>query len=449
MIGRLVLTAPYVVLGEYFVLVAFRVHRFSWRYVGLREAGRIFFAVVASTVVLIAIRLLLGRLQFVHAYFRHGVVPFGVIAANFALAFLAVAGVRVLRRVIGERHEIGARRTGAEQVPTMLSRRRPGGRARCRESIAAPTSGIRAVGFLDDDPVKMGSIVEGIAVLRHHRGPSRDRRAQARRTSRCSSPWRAPRRRRSAASRAVPSGRHPRQDHPRHLRNRRRRLNLSRIRDVAIEDLLGREPVQLDERRNLAAWSAAGRAGHRRRRQHRLRAVPPGLPVRARSASCWSSRPRTPCSTSTASCAASSRDVPIVAVHRRRHATRSAWRRSSRRHRPEVVFHAAAHKHVPMMEWNPGEAVKNNVFGTRDRRRRCADAHGVERFVMISTDKAVNPTVVMGATKRVAELYVQALSAAAAHTQFVDRALRQRAGLGRQRHPDLQGADRRAAARSP
>ena len=80
-----------------------------------------------------------------------------------------------------------------------------------------------------------------------------------------------------------------------------------------------------------------------------------------------------------------------------------------RTYRPDIIFHAAAHKHVPLMESNPGEAFKNNVFGTRILAEAAAQ-FAVEHFVLISTDKAVNPSSVMGATKRVAELVVQSMA---------------------------------------
>ncbi|WP_426350451.1 polysaccharide biosynthesis protein [Alloiococcus sp. CFN-8] len=85
--------------------------------------------------------------------------------------------------------------------------------------------------------------------------------------------------------------------------------------------------------------------------------------------------------------------------------------------RPSVVFHAAAHKHVPLMETSPGEAIKNNVVGTLNA-AECADKYGVNRFVLISTDKAVNPTNVMGASKRICEMIIQAINSRS-ETEFV------------------------------
>ena len=88
------------------------------------------------------------------------------------------------------------------------------------------------------------------------------------------------------------------------------------------------------------------------------------------------------------------------------------------KYQPEVVFHAAAHKHVPLMEASPNEAIKNNVFGTLNC-ARSADKYHTRKFVLISTDKAVNPTNIMGATKRICEMIIQAMSRTTAGTEFV------------------------------
>lgn len=88
------------------------------------------------------------------------------------------------------------------------------------------------------------------------------------------------------------------------------------------------------------------------------------------------------------------------------------------KYRPNVVFHAAAHKHVPLMEHNPEEAIKNNIFGTKNV-AECAEKYGVERMVLISTDKAVNPTNLMGATKRACELVIEQMNKTSTHTKFM------------------------------
>jgi len=193
------------------------------------------------------------------------------------------------------------------------------------------------------------------------------------------------------------------------------RVSVSHLRDVRIEDLLGREEVQLDteaiaqylQGETILVTGGGGSIGSELCRQiarfqprklvvldiyennvhelqHDLRHTFPDLDLDI--------------------VIASIRDLPRL-------------QEIFKTYRPGVVFHAAAHKHVPLMEANPQEAVKNNILGTL-KTVQCANEYGVRRFVLVSTDKAVNPTNIMGATKRVAEMIVQAMDRIS-HTEFV------------------------------
>ena len=179
------------------------------------------------------------------------------------------------------------------------------------------------------------------------------------------------------------------------------------IRDIEINDLLGRDPVTLDtesigkllEGRRVMVTGAGGSIGSEICRQI-LKFNPESLVLVGRGENRIFTIER------------ELRDLhtptllyPCIGdiTHRER------MDQIFKEHRPEVVFHAAAHKHVPLMEVNVGEAIRNNVFGTKCL-TDLADQYGVLRFVMISTDKAVRPTSVMGVTKQIAERYVHTLS---------------------------------------
>ena len=187
------------------------------------------------------------------------------------------------------------------------------------------------------------------------------------------------------------------------------------IRDVEINDLLRREPVQLNseaiskliEQRTVMVTGAGGSIGSEICRQI-LKFQPKKLLLveQAENSLFFIEQEllRSHPQAAVVPCIADITDADRI-------------RQVFSAHRPDIVFHAAAHKHVPMMEHNPGEAIKNNVLGTRQL-ADLAEAFGVHEFVMISTDKAVNPTSVMGVSKHLAERYIHALSEVA-KTKFV------------------------------
>ncbi|MCA9530931.1 MAG: polysaccharide biosynthesis protein [Myxococcales bacterium] len=401
---RAFVVAPYAVLLEYACLRLFQVHRQAWRYVSLREMTRILLAVSTSTAVLVAIRMLSGRLQGDYPALRHGVIPLGAIAINSLLAFLLVTGVRVARRMVADARDAKRRTPRLRPVPTLLVGAGQAGLMVARELAARPDVGLKAIGFLDDDPTKTGLVMHGLPVLGRTDELARlckARGAEQVLITMASVPRQAIRRIRGLCDEAGV----PVKIIPGVYEIVDGRVNLSRIRDVALEDLLGRTPVQLDLDRIEASLrdavvlvtGAGGSIGSEICRQvARFRPASLVLVEHSENNLFYIHREL--------SGAHPTLDIvprigDITDAERMREVFTAC--------RPAVVFHAAAHKHVPMMEWNPVEAIKNNVLGTRVV-ADLAHALGARTFVMISTDKAVNPSSVMGATKRVAELYVQA-----------------------------------------
>jgi FlaA1/EpsC-like NDP-sugar epimerase len=414
---RVLIQWPYAVGLQYLFLVLFGVHRYQWRFVGLRETTRILLAIGCGAMVFLIIRFTTGRLDAAVPFLANVWLPIGIILIDFAGAFVAVASVRAVRRLLAERTD--EKRRAADLPPVALTKTiligaGQAGLMVAKELAQRPDLGLKPVGFLDDDPQKVGTVLHGLRVV----GTTSDLarvcekyRAEQALITIADAPGRDMRRiaeicrRNDIPAKVIPGiyeivgG----------------TVNLSRIRELEIEDLLGRAPVDLD----LSALSEALRDKV--------------VMVTGAGGSIGSELCRQVCHFAPASLVLLEQaENALFHIHRELEAAhpdrelvplvadicderRVRWALGT--HRPDVILHAAAHKHVPMMEWNPDEAVRNNVFGTVTL-ANAAHEHGVSMFVMISTDKAVNPTSVMGATKRVAEIYAQAL-ARQSRTRFV------------------------------
>jgi FlaA1/EpsC-like NDP-sugar epimerase len=413
-----VFVLPYVVVLKYAALYALDVPKFAWRYVGLREATRIFEALAIVSALLLVVRLVAPEVVARFPSVGRMFVPATVLAMDFVLSFCAIVGLRSAWRVLveqkGKRQRAGIPNATAGVRRTILVGAGSAGLLVVKEAEARPDLGVLPVGFVDDDLTKMGTMVHGIPVL----GATAELTDIAKRVhadqvlvTMADAPGSTVRRLVRACNdidlvvKIIP-GIHEIVDG---------RVSLSRARDVAIDDLLGRDPVKLDESaiagdfggKVVLVTGAGGSIGSELCRQLCRFALKRLVLVEQAENALFEIHREL---------IAAHEDLEIIPVIGDI-TDRARMQAVFREHRPRVVLHAAAHKHVPMMEWNPGEAVKNNVFGTK-----CvadlAGEFGAERFVMISTDKAVNPTSIMGATKRVAELYIQALSARSA-TRYV------------------------------
>jgi FlaA1/EpsC-like NDP-sugar epimerase len=378
---------------------ALGVHAASWRLFGLREALRLVIAVCSVSGLLLLTRVAMPRLVADLVP-----VPFSIVALEGTLTLIGMTAVRVGVRVgdeFGERRRVVV--TGTLRRALLVGAGRAG-RLAARELAARPDAGYRVVGFLDDDPARHGQVIEGVKVL----GGTADVKAIAEATkAQCiiltmAKITRA--QRRAAVERCRVAGL-PVRTVPGFYELLGGKVEINKIRPVRIEDLLGREVVGLDAKafervaamikgRRVLVTGAGGSIGSELCRQ--LADLDPERLVlfenNENNLFDIENEVRAKIGTRAVAALADVRDTDEVD-------------RIFAHHRPQVVFHAAAFKHVPMMELHPSGAIENNVGGTR-----CivdaAHRYGADRFLFVSTDKAVHPTNVMGATKRVAELVV-------------------------------------------
>jgi FlaA1/EpsC-like NDP-sugar epimerase len=398
---------PIVVGIKLLTLVTVSRLRSPWRFMNLRDSVRIMvpFAGVAAALGLWS----MGHVRLPFSWARHETLtlPLGVVALDFFLGMAGVVGVRTWTRLFFERTEKRALgKTAANRVPTLLYGAGRAGALVAKEILARPDCGLDLVGFLDDDENLSGMKVEGLPVL----GSA----AELTRVARCYRVQQVIITIARAQEKAAP--RIARLCEAQGLRTKiippfheivEGKISLSRIREVSIEDLLRRSPARLDvgeveklvQNKVVLVTGAGGSIGSELCRViARLKPTTLVLVEQAENSlfhihlTLVEALPAlhiVPC-------------IADICDDQRMGAIFAEWQ-------PSLVLHAAAHKHVPMMEWNPGEAVKNNVLGTKTI-AMLADAWLVERFVMISTDKAVNPTSVMGVSKRVAELLIQSFA---------------------------------------
>jgi FlaA1/EpsC-like NDP-sugar epimerase len=418
-IKRLVFLWPYVVGVQMILMMSVGVPQFAWRYVGMREAARILFATGCAAIVLLALRIGGSAAMEISGYAQFLMLPVGVVLIDLMLAFLGVTGIRAVWRGYTERSGVAAHQkvsAPVEQKRTLLIGAGQAGLLMAREIQRRPDLGIRPIGFVDDKKSKHGLTLHGLKV----RGTVADIPALCLQYR---------------IDQALITIGGAKGDTIRRIRDRCSaagievnlipglyeiaggKVNLSQLRPVTIEDLLRREPVQLagDELRQTIAdqcvmvTGAGGSIGLGLCRQI-LKTNPRALLMVERAEGSLFEAHQALLAEFPQLAA---RIEPLIADV----SDRPRIDGILTDFQPSLILHAAAHKHVPMMEWNPAEAIKNNIIGTRIL-ADLAHAHGVERFVMVSTDKAVNPTSVMGCSKRIAEMYVQSLSAESP-TRFV------------------------------
>ncbi len=393
---------PMVLFFQFVALYFAGVYTFIWRYIGLTELGAFVKASIGSALPLLALRLVLP------SQFQNWRIPLSILVMDTVFAFGGVLTLRVVRRMIYEHFEKrnDARGNHIQKKPVLLVGAGRAGVLALRDIRSRGDVSIDVKGFIDDNPEKQGAVILGVRVL----GTTRDipRLVKELGIDRVIITIASATRKDIRRIVDICEHTHVRvQIIPPYSEIVSGRVEVSDIRDVEIEDLLGREPIHLDDEllqeyikdRTILVTGAGGSIGSEIVRQVAFFGANKVIMVeRAEFALFDIDRKVREVYHET-------EFVPVVGDSGDIHLMRVVFRK----YRPDVVLHAAAHKHVPMMEFNPCEAVKNNVFATHVM-GTLAGEMGCDSFVLISTDKAVKPRSVMGASKRVAELVVQHLA---------------------------------------
>lgn len=392
---------PWVICIRAFCYVSFGLYQTLWQYLGLEELISIIKAVTVGTLLIPVAGFLL----------QTGDQPRSTLVVDWLLLILVLGLSRVLFKITAER--LRKPKIGSGRKNALIIGAGDAGEHLVREFIRRPELGYRPAGFLDEDPMKAGMRIHGIKVLGgfSHFG-------QAVRVKKI-----------EAVVIAMPevSG-----ETIQSIIHETRRLGLVcrimprmanvlspqiiplQLKEVDIADLLGRSLVRADTQRlesflsgrRVLITGAGGSIGSELARmvyQHH----PAELVLVDQSESSLYD-----IETQLGGLSSPTRIFPYL----RDVKDRASLKKIFETHRPEIVYHASAYKHVPLLETHFAEGIINNVLGTRNAADLSAE-FGVERFVLISTDKAIHPRSVMGATKRICELYLQSL--VAAKTKFM------------------------------
>jgi FlaA1/EpsC-like NDP-sugar epimerase len=394
---------PFVMLTQLLALRIAGIYRFIWRYVGMSELAAFFRAALYASLPLLVLRLALPESLI---RFR---VPLSIILMDTMFAFGLILGVRVLRRALYERYERRqsiASSDHQEKRAVLLIGAGRAGVMTAREILNRADLNLDIKGFVDDDPNKQGAVIQGVKVLgKTENLPELVNRYRIHQVVIALAQVTRPQMRRildicdeaKVKVKIIPGLYEILQG----------RVNVSRLRDVQVEDLLARDQVTLNEEdmeqflagKVVMVTGAGGSIGSELVRQiARFRPANLLLVERAEFALFNIAREMH------AACPGLAVQPLLADI-----SDDARMRTIFQTYRPQIILHAAAHKHVPMMELTPTEAIKNNTLGTYTL-GKLAGEFSAEGFVLISTDKAVRPTSVMGASKRLAELVVQFLN---------------------------------------